>query len=128
VFIDRGNWGEPRGLANRDEVLAALESQGFQLIQPELMTVDEIREALSSATICVGVEGSALSHATILMPPGSCIVALVPAYRFLTAMKWFTDAFDMRYGFVVGERCGPDTFEIDITRLHATVDLVERAL
>jgi hypothetical protein len=130
VFIDRGDWGAPRGLINRREVVEALSGRGFDVIQPERMTVDEIRIALSSASICVGVEGSALAHPTMLMPPGGCIVALVPANRFLTAMKWFTDAFEMRYGYVVGEPAGANisNMTIDVQRLHATLDLVERAL
>jgi Glycosyltransferase 61 len=130
VFIDRGSWGQARGLGNRDEVLQSLTARGFEAIYPETMTVDEISGALSSVEICVGIEGSSMCHAALLMPPGSCLVAIVPDDRFLTFLKWFTDAFDGRYAYVVGKRPAPDAphLTVDVARLNATLDLVERAL
>jgi hypothetical protein len=130
VFVDRGQWGNQRGLRNRDQVLAALEGRGFEAIYPENMTVEELSSALSSAEICVGIEGSAMCHAAMLLPPGAAMLAIVPEDRFLTYLKWFTDAFDMRYGYVIGqrpERGAPDVI-VDINRLLATLDLVERAV
>lgn len=130
VFIDRGaNWGVPRGLANRDEVTQALAGRGFETIHPELMSVDELSKALSSAEFCVGVEGSALTHATMMLPPGACIVAIQPDDRFTSGIKWFADAVGMRYGFLVGERQSSDAqIHVELKRLHATLDLAERAL
>ena len=130
VFIDRdGNWGVPRGLANRDEVIRALAGRGFEMIHPERMSVDELSKALCCAQICVGVEGSALTHATMMVAPGACIVAIQEADRFTSGIKWFADAVDMRYGFLVAERQSSDAqIHVDVKRLHATLDLAERAL
>jgi hypothetical protein len=132
VFIDRGSWsqGQGRGLGNRDEVLKALIARDFEAIYPETMTVDEISLALSSAEVCVGMEGSAMCHAALLMPPGACLLAIVPEDRFLSFLKWFTDAFDGRYAYVIGKRLTPAASEltVDVGRLNATLDLVERAL
>ena len=127
VFIDRGSWGNQRGLRNRDDVIKALAARGFEPIYPERMTVDQISTALSSADICVGIEGSAMCHAALLMAPGSCLLAIVPEDRFLTFLKWFTDAFEGRYAYVVGQRPSPDDADliVDIDRLNATLDLVE---
>jgi hypothetical protein len=130
VFIDRGSWGDQRVLHNRDEVLKSLARRGFEAIYPETMTVDEISASLSSAEICVGIEGSAMCHAALLAPARSCILAIVPEDRFLTYLKWFTDAFDSRYAYVIGKRpaSGAPDLTVDISRLNATLDLIERAL
>ena len=130
LFIDRGAWGNQRGLRNRDEVLASLTSRGFEPIYPEKMTVGELSEALSSAKICVGIEGSAMCHASMMLPPGAAMLAIVPEDRFLTYLKWFTDAFGMRYGYVIGQRPEPGAPDVtvDVKRLNAALDLVEKAL
>jgi len=130
VFIDRGEWGNQRGLRNRDDVVASLAARGFESIYPEKMTVGELSEALSSAKICVGIEGSAMCHASMMLPPGAAMLAIVPEDRFLTYLKWFTDAFDMRYGYVIGQRPEPGAPDVavDVTRLNAALDLVEKAL
>jgi hypothetical protein len=130
VFIDRGSWGNQRGLRNRDEVLNALTARGFEAIYPERMTVEEMSAALSSALICVGIEGSAMCHAAMLLPAKAAMLAIVPEDRFLTYLKWFTDAFDMRYGYVIGQRPEPGApdVKVDIDRLQKTVDLVEQAV
>lgn len=130
LFVDRGKWGNQRGLRNRDEVLASLSERGFETIYPESMTVDEMSAAFSTAEICVGIEGSAMCNAAMLLPPGSCILAIVPEDRFLSYLKWFTDAFDMRYAYVVAQRpqAGAPDVIADIARLNATIDLAERTL
>ena len=71
-----------------------------------------------------------MCHAALLMAPGSCLLAIVPDDRFLTFLKWFTDAFDGRYAYVVGQRptSGAPDLTVDVDRLNATLDLVERAL
>ena len=51
LFVDRGTWGDQRGLRNREEVLAALVAHGFEAIYPERMTVDEMSAAMSSAIV-----------------------------------------------------------------------------
>ena len=58
------------------------------------------------------------------------MLAIVPEDRFLTYLKWFTDAFDMRYGYVIGQRPEPGAPDVavDVTRLNAALDLVEKAL
>jgi hypothetical protein len=94
------------------------------------MTVEEMSAALSSALICVGIEGSAMCHAAMLLPAKAAMLAIVPEDRFLTYLKWFTDAFDMRYGYVIGQRPEPGAPDVtvDIDRLQKTVDLVEQAV
>lgn len=130
VFIDRGTWGNQRGLRNRDEVLTALSARGFEAIYPERMTVEELGAALSSAEICIGIEGSAMCHAALMLPPKACIFAFVPEDRFLSFLKWFTDAFGMRYAYAVGSRPEPGAPDIvvDIDRINRTLDLIESAL
>ena len=130
VFLDRGGkWGAHRQPVNYREIVDALLSRGFTPVRPEEMTVEEISIALSSARICIGVEGSALAHATMMMPPGACLLVLMPPFRVIDAIKWFADAVGLRYGFVIGDAgaAGTEEFSIDLRRLNATLDLVERA-
>jgi hypothetical protein len=130
LFIDRGEWGNQRGLRNREAVLSSLSGRGFQAVYPEKMTVAELSQALSSAKVCVGIEGSAMCHASMMLPAGAAMLAVVPEDRFLTYLKWFTDAFGMRYGYVVGQRPEPGApdISVDISRLNAALDLIEKTI
>jgi capsular polysaccharide biosynthesis protein len=127
VYIDRGTGGiRCEDIGNKVEVVAALQDRGFEAIYPERMTVDEIRRALSSAEIAVGLDGSALAHATMALPRGSSILFIFPNDRFFTQFKWFTDAFGQRFAWMIGKRVGAQVM-VDVPRLHATLDLIEAA-
>lgn len=125
VYLDRGVTGSVRTLTNRDAVVAALEERGFVIIYPERETPERMVELLSNADVCLGIEGSALAHPIVLMPEGATIVALEPPHRFSALMKPYADMAGQRFAYVVGDDQGQDRFSIDISRLQATLDLVE---
>ena len=127
IFLERGTSGVARGLANEDAVRDALVARGFRVLAPETSSTEALADALSAARLCVGVEGSALTHATMLMPAGGAILALQPPRRFAESIKLFSDTIGLRFGFVVGEDHG-DRFTVAIDRLEATIDLVEDAI
>jgi len=127
VYLERGTLGVERGLIGEEKLKEALVARGFRIVRPETASVAELAEALGKARICVGVEGSALTHATMLMPQGGAIVAIQPPMRFANAIKFFADAVGIRFGFVVGEQAG-EGFSVPVERLRATLDLVDAAI
>jgi hypothetical protein len=127
VYLDRGALGVARGQVDEDSVRAAMAARGFTIVRPEQLSLSELAHTLGSARLCVGVEGSALTHATMFMPPGGALAAIQPPRRFTDSMKLFADAVGLRFGFVVGEADG-GAFHVDLARLTATLDLVEQAI
>ena len=110
-----------------DAVRDLLVARGFRVVSPEGGSVAELADALAGAAICVGVEGSALTHATMLMPPGGAILTLQPPRHVADAIKYFADAVGLRFAFVIGDD-RPAGYTIDEDRLIRTLALVEDAI
>jgi len=102
VFIRRGSSGSARSLMNSEAVETLLASQGFAIVDPEHLTVEEIVEQTLGADLVVGVEGSHLTHGLFAMADGGTLCVLQPPYRFNNWYKDFTDCLGMRYAFITG--------------------------
>lgn len=124
IFLDRGVTGAARTLTNRAEILTVLEGQGFTPVYPEQETPARLAELLSNARLCVGVEGSALTHAIMLLPAGAGLISLMPPARFTAIIKTYADMAGIRSGYVVGDPQG-DGFSIDRERLLATLAMID---
>lgn len=123
VFLDRGRTGAARDIGNRDAVMQALRREGFVEVFPEEESADTLAAKLSGAEILIGVEGSALSHAVMLLPRGAAILELQSPQQFTMIWKAYTDYVGIHIGFVVGERRG-ESFDVPIQRLLKTLELV----
>jgi len=123
VMLLRGNSGTKRSLVNENEIAEFLSSQGFVIVDPQKMSVDEILFETLGAEIVVGVEGSQLAHGLFPLGAAGTILTLQPPDRFNNVFKDYTDCLGLNYSFVVGN---PVTggFEIRIEDLARTLDMV----
>jgi len=124
VFIKRGCTGEPRNLINESVVLAALEKEGFIIVDIVKDNIQQILEKLNDASLVVGVEGSHLVHAFSVMNVKGAFVVIHPPYRFDNILKNYADLLGVKYGFVVGEGKVKDAFSVDVKSLLITCDLI----
>ncbi len=122
VFVLRNGEVPERTLVNERALAEECVARGLELIDPERSSFARIRDALHDAPIVIGVEGSALVHAVMLMPASSTLLTLQPPNRFNNVLKDYTDCIGQRYAFTVGDPKGRG-FELPSPRLW---DLVER--
>lgn len=127
IFIKRGVADRgARRLNNESAVAEALVKEGFTVIDPTAMTVEEIAGAAYGAEVIVNMEGSHVNHAIYFARDGASFLAVTPPERFNTPFKQWTELLGMRYGFVVGD---PDTegFSANIDDVRRTMDLFGKA-
>jgi capsular polysaccharide biosynthesis protein len=125
VMLTRGALGAPRHLVNSREVQEVLEKRGFAIIAPETEAAGDLINALASAEIVVVVEGSAQSHCTYAVPPGSTLLTIQPPTRFTAISKDRADAVGLNWAFVVADP-RPQGFHLPIDRLIRTLDEISR--
>jgi Glycosyltransferase 61 len=122
VFINRKGTGNPRRLANEDDVVALFASRGFAIVDPQLMSAIDILTHTSGARIVAGVEGSHLAHGIMSCADDCAFLVLQPPNRLNSVYKDFTDSMDMRYAFEVGEPVARDVFRMDLDSLSKMLD------
>lgn len=124
VFIYRGHTGESRYLSNEIEIADHLkEKYGFKLVDPSKLDVDSILNLCAGAQIVAGVEGSQLMHGISVLSPGTSLLILQPANRFVTAYKSMADREEINFGFVIGS-VGEQGFTVDLEELDRTIELL----
>lgn len=127
VFVRRGVADRgPRKFVNEEAVIEALAREGFDVITPSEMTVEEITAALHGVELVVGVEGSQIAHSLLCLPRGGGLLLIMPPFRFGTGIKRRTDAIGVHYGFIVGDP-QEEGFTVDAASLLRTIELVEAA-
>ncbi|SEK35863.1 glycosyltransferase family 61 protein [Nitrosovibrio tenuis] len=72
--------GNPRMIANIDEVEGLIMKSGFEVIDPGKMSFSEQISVFMNAEIVISAVGAALAN-MIFMPPGSRIIAMAPYYK-----------------------------------------------
>lgn len=127
VLLLRGKSGTQRALANQDQVIAWLQSQGFVCLVPEELSAAELVRQTLGAKIIMGVEGSQLAHGIFSLAPGGVMCALQPPNRFTNVFKDYLDCIsqDMRYAFVVGQP-RQDGFEIAVDDLARILEQLQQ--
>lgn len=122
VFINRGDSGAARCMANEAEVEQLFVSRGFAIVDPGKMNALDILSMVGGARIVAGVEGSHFAHGLVSCADDCSFLVLQPPGRFNNVYKDFTDAMDMRYAFLVGTQASGDTFSIDLGALARMLD------
>jgi capsular polysaccharide biosynthesis protein len=82
IYLPRRASRHNRQVRNEDEVIAALQRRGFELVDPgELSVADQIR-AFGEADVIVAPHGAALANLAFCSP-GSALLELFPAQSFV---------------------------------------------
>lgn len=123
VFILRGIKDHGiRNFVNEREVAAALEADGFSVVDPLLLSVDEIAEKLYGAEIVVGMEGSHPAHAIPFIDQDGMLLMISPPERYNSPIKRIYDVLDVSYGNIVGDKVS-NGFTASIDDIRRTIDL-----
>lgn len=124
VFIVRGGSGKARVLHNERELAEHLRvTRGFRVVDVNVNSPEEIISACAGAQTMVGVEGSHVFHAFMIMQPGTSTLMIQPPDRFSPVIKRTTDRDDQNYGFVVAHPEVGGGYRVDITEVERTLDL-----
>ncbi len=123
VYLQRGRTGELRLLENESELIEFLASRGFDIIEPASLSATEIASRTLDAPLVISVEGSHLSHVIFTLAERGTLLVLQPPDRFAMPYKEYTDAMDMRFAFLVGEK-SPQGFRVAIDDVRRMLDLL----
>jgi len=125
VYIKRGHGGNNvRIVKNENEIISALQTKGFKIIDLEKMNINKVIPALLNARLVVTVEGSHASHALYTLADNGNILLLMPPSIFTNVHKGWAEALNISYGFVVGDSISDEAFSINIKELLLTIDLM----
>lgn len=127
VYLTRGKSGDGRQFVNEEEIGNLLAREGFQIIEPERCSANELAFVLSRSQLVLTIEGSALNHAQMAMKQGSGILTIQPPNRFNAFHKLLTDFSRIRFGYVVGD-AQHQGYSVNPDRLMRTVSLMYSCL
>ena len=124
VFVLRGKSGTRRVLRNELELAEHLRmTRGFRIVDPMSNSVSDILSACSGSQVVVGVEGSHLVHAVMMLSPGSSLLTIQPPFRFCTVLKDVANRDGLKFGFVIGQAVEND-FIVEPDEVEQTLDLM----
>ena len=124
VFLLRGESGERRLLANERAIADTLARRhGFTVVDPQACSVDQIVDVCAGARVVIGVEGSHLVHALMIMPRDAVLLVIQPPDRVVSVLKMITDREGQTFAFVVGEGSSR-AFAASVDEIDRTLDMV----
>lgn len=123
VYLRRAKTGARRAIANEDALVAALQAQGWLIVDTATASVDALQRALCAASIVVSIDGSHLEHAQLSVLPGRTLVLLVPHDRFTLQHVALAHAHGVKPGFVVLNGSQEAGYIADLDEILRTVDL-----
>lgn len=110
---------EPR---NEAELLTRLQQAGVRVVDGE-RAIEEVLPEIIDADVIIGMEGSQLAHAVMLLREGGAVIALQTPLRFYNPHHEWCRLLGMRYGTVIGSAV-TDGFEIDGEEVIRMIDRV----
>lgn len=122
AMILRGTSGVLRKMNNEAKLAEHLAGQGFAILDPLQMPLDDIIQTLCGVEVVVGVEGSQLLFAPWAMAEKGTLMVLQPPFRFNNINKNFTDCLGQNYAFVIGQP-NEDGFVIDFDEFQTVLDM-----
>jgi capsular polysaccharide biosynthesis protein len=125
VFLVRGRHGQLRLLENEAAAIEWARGIGFHIVDPMALSVDETLAELRDARWIVGVESSAMMHATLVMHPDGAIASIVPPNRFCINLRDYCEAMGLGYALMVAQPGDAGGFRADIREVEATLALAQ---
>lgn len=105
IFLSRlsiTQQGAYRGLIQEATLVAAMADRGFEIVEPERMTLTEQVALFRDAACVVGLGGAGLFN-TIFCPPSAKVVTIESSLEFAPAHANLFASCGMEYGVVLGE-------------------------
>jgi hypothetical protein len=127
VYFRRGHTGVARLIENEDELIRVLTDRGFEIFDLEGASVADIQQRFRHARMVVSIEGSQQCHLSFAMPPGACLISLIPSDRFTMVLLGYARAVDLLPGFLVIDP-GKEGYRVNLSNLLKTLDLAEERL
>jgi hypothetical protein len=123
VYLKRDNGvGMQRVLVNEDAVIARLEREGFVVVEPTKISVEELLAKCMGAETVVSVDGSHMSTVSLWMATGGRMLNLNPPWRVTIVETQIMWSFGVYGGVFV---CDPGETE---DRFSANPEEVVRAV
>lgn len=122
VFLKRGPSGDPREIANVQQLEAALITAGVSIVTAE----GDCRKMLSEmvdASVIITIEGSQDRHALYSLRDGGGMITIAPPDRFYVATHEWARCLDMHSGIIVGKPA-QDGFVVEPDEVLAMVDVL----
>lgn len=113
-----------RIINNERTLISELRNRDVKIID---MTTNDIHTTISellNAKLVITTEGSQVNHVLYTLRDDGGILLMVPPRIFTNIHKGWTDALGMDYGFVVGDDVDDKSFNINISELLHTLDMM----
>jgi hypothetical protein len=123
IYLKRGNSGLRRSISNEEEIVDALVSRGFIVLDIESDHLDYILQTLMKAKIVVSMEGSHIAHCIHTCPESSALLVLQPPDRFTATHRSWSSCLGIGFGFVVGT-IGKGEYHFSVREILLTIDLL----
>lgn len=99
VYITRG---DNRRLVNESEIEKCFESSGFEIVNPNNMTLEQEIEVFAQAKIVVGVVGAAFTN-MVYCKSGTLIAQICPASYQLISAEGLAQACGLRFQYICAD-------------------------
>jgi capsular polysaccharide biosynthesis protein len=106
--INKSGQGNTRVMLNEAELIEQLESIGFDIVEPENLSVRDQILAFSSASIVVGPSGSGLFN-TMFCHPGTKIIDIQTEPHWIYSYTGMYSSLRLEYGIFIGKTDPEDT-------------------
>jgi hypothetical protein len=99
--ITKASGGNYRALRNEDRLIAALESRGYEVLEPETLSFKEQVLRFSQASAVVGLGGAGMFN-TVFCAPHTKVVSIEGTDTFALNHARFFASLNLEYGFIIG--------------------------
>ena len=110
LSLNKAGWST-RIMANEAELIATLKAMGFDIIEPERLSIQEQIKAFSSASIIVGPSGSGLFN-TMFCHPATKVIDIQSEPQWIYSYTGMYASLQLNYGIFVGKADPNDTKEV----------------
>jgi capsular polysaccharide biosynthesis protein len=108
--LNKEGWST-RIMVNEEELIARLEGLGFDIIEPQYLSVRDQIAAFSSASLIVGPSGSGLFN-TMFCHPGTKVIDIQSEPQWIYSYSGMYSSLQLNYGIFVGKADPADTKEV----------------
>jgi len=111
-----------RWLSNEDDVVALLESYGFRVLHPELLSVPEQLTLFSRASLVAGMHGAGLANIAMMAPGAAVLEVRLQGDSHNNSYFSLSAACDLPYSYVLASRVAGwgnnGTWRLDLAKLE----------